>query len=79
MDPVTIIGGATVACNAPKKGLQFGKDLQDMGGQLNQWPSSMSDRADLEQKNKKPPRWTDMAGHVEVEARDNLPHTRNDE
>ena len=39
MDPVTIIGGATVAFNALKKGFQFGKDLQEMGGQLNQWAS----------------------------------------
>ena len=30
MDPVTIIGGATVAFNALKKGFQFGKDLQEM-------------------------------------------------
>ena len=55
MDPVTIIGGATVAFNALKKGFQFGKDLQEMGGQLNQWASSMSDLAYLEQKNKNPP------------------------
>ena len=34
MDPVTIIGGATVAFNAIKKGIQMGKDLQDMHGQL---------------------------------------------
>ena len=43
MDPVTIIGGATVAFNALKKGFQVGKDLQDMSGQLTQWASAMSD------------------------------------
>ena len=68
MDPVTIIGGATVAFNALKKGFQFGKDLQEMGGQLNQWASSMSDLAYLEQKNKNPPWWKSIGGSVEAEA-----------
>ena len=68
MDPVTIIGGATVAFNALKKGFQFGKDLQDMSGQLTQWASSMSDLAYLEQKNKNPPWWKSLGGSVEAEA-----------
>ena len=33
LDPITIIGGATVAFNAIKKGIAVGKDLQDMHGQ----------------------------------------------
>ncbi len=69
MDPITIIGGATVAFNALKKGFQFGKDLQDMSGQLTQWASSMSDLAYLEQKNKNPPWWKALnGGSVEAEA-----------
>jgi len=69
VDPVTIIGGATVAFNALKKGFQFGKDLQDMSGQLTQWASSMSDLAYLEQKNKNPPWWKALnGGSVEAEA-----------
>ena len=69
MDPVTIIGGATVAFNALKKGFQFGKDLQDMSGQLTQWASSMSDLAYLEQKNKNPPWWKALnGGSVEADA-----------
>ena len=69
MDPVTIIGGATVAFNALKKGFQFGKDLQEMGGQLNQWASSMSDLSYLEQKNKNPPWWKALnGGSVEADA-----------
>ena len=69
MDPVTIIGGATVAFNALKKGFQFGKDLQDMSGQLTQWASSMSDLSYLEQKNKNPPWWKALnGGSVEAEA-----------
>jgi len=69
VDPITIIGGATVAFNALKKGFQFGKDLQDMSGQLTQWASSMSDLAYLEQKNKNPPWWKALnGGSVEAEA-----------
>ena len=68
MDPVTIIGGATVAFNALKKGFQVGKDLQDMSGQLTQWAGAMSDLSFMEQKNKNPPWWKAMGGSVEAEA-----------
>ena len=69
LDPVTIIGGATVAFNALKKGFAIGKDLQDMSGQLTQWASSMSDLAYMEQKNKNPPWWKALnGGSVEAEA-----------
>jgi len=69
VDPVTIIGGATVAFNALKKGFAIGKDLQDMSGQLTQWASSMSDLAYMEQKNKNPPWWKALnGGSVEAEA-----------
>jgi hypothetical protein len=39
-----------------------------MGGQLNQWASSMSDLSYLEHKNKNPPWWKAMGGSVEAEA-----------
>ena len=69
MDPVTIIGGATVAFNALKKGFQVGKDLQAMSGQLTQWAGCMSDLAYAEQKNKNPPWWKALNGQsVEAEA-----------
>ena len=69
MDPVTIIGGATVAFNALKKGFQVGKDLQDKSGQLTQWAGCMSDLAYAEQKNKNPPWWKALnGGSVEAEA-----------
>ena len=69
MDPVTIIGGATVAFNALKKGFQVGKDLQDMSGQLTQWAGAMSDLSFMEAKNKNPPWWKALnGGSVEAEA-----------
>lgn len=68
MDPVTIIGGATVAFNAIKRGIQMGKDLQDMHGQLSQWGAAMSDLGQAEKKAKNPPWWKSMSGSVEAEA-----------
>jgi len=69
VDPVTIIGGATVAFNALKRGFQVGKDLQDMSGQLTQWASAMSDLSYAEQKNKNPPWWKALNGQsVEAQA-----------
>ena len=69
MDPVTIIGGATVAFNALKRGFQVGKDLQDMSGQLTQWAGCMSDLSFMEAKNKNPPWWKALnGGSVEADA-----------
>ena len=69
MDTVTIIGGATVAFNALKKGFQVGKDLQDMSGQLTQWAGCMSDLSFMEAKNKNPPWWKALnGGSVEADA-----------
>ena len=48
------ISSAVSAFNMLKKGMQVGKDLQDMGGQLSQWAGAMSDLDFLENKNKNP-------------------------
>lgn len=68
MDPVTIIGGATVAFNAIKKGIAVGRDLQDMSGQLTKWAGHMSDLGQAEKQAKNPPWWKSMGGSVEAEA-----------
>ena len=68
MDPVTIIGGATVAFNALKKGFAIGKDLQDMSGQLTQWAGAMSDLGQAEKQVQNPPWWKSLGGSVEAEA-----------
>ena len=68
MDPVTIIGGATVAFNAIKQGIAVGRDLQDMGGQLTKWAGHMSDLGQAEKQVKNPPWWKSMGGSVEAEA-----------
>ena len=68
MDPVTIISGATVAFNALKKGFAVGKDLQDMGSQLNKWAGHMADLGQAEKQVKNPPWWKAIGGSVESEA-----------
>ena len=68
MDPVTIIGGATVAFNALKKGFAVGKDLQDMSSQLTQWAGHMADLGQAEKQVKNPPWWKSIGGSVESEA-----------
>ena len=68
MDPVTIIGGATVAFNALKKGFAIGKDLQDMSGQLTKWAGHMADLGQAEKQVKNPPWWKSIGGSVEAEA-----------
>jgi hypothetical protein len=68
MDPVTIIGGATVAFNALKKGFAIGKDLQDMSGQLTKWAGHMADLGQAEKQVKNPPWWKSIGGSIEAEA-----------
>ena len=68
MDPVTIIGGATVAFNALKKGFAIGKDLQDMSSQLTKWAGHMADLGQAEKQVKNPPWWKSIGGSVESEA-----------
>lgn len=68
MDPITIMAGATAAFNAIKQGIQVGRDIQDMSGQLSQWAGAMSDLGRAETKAKNPPWWKTLSSDVEQEA-----------
>ena len=68
IDPITAIAGATAAFNALKKGIQVGKDLQDMGSQLTQWAGSISDLDFADKQNQKPPWYKALGGRVQAEA-----------
>ena len=68
MDPITIMAGATAAFNAIKQGIQVGRDIQDMSGQLSQWAGAMSDLGRAETKAKNPPWWRSLSNDVEQEA-----------
>jgi len=67
MDPVTVIATASAAYNALKKGIEFGRELQDMGGQLASWAGAVSDLEFLAKKAENPP-WWKVGGNVQAEA-----------
>lgn len=68
IEVVTAITMASNAFSALKKGMQVGRDLQDMGAQLSQWAGAMSDLDFLENKNKNPSVFQILGGGVESQA-----------
>jgi hypothetical protein len=68
IDPVTAIAGATAAFNALKKGIQVGKDLQDMGSQLSKWAGAIADLDFADRQNQKPSWYKTLGGGVQAEA-----------
>jgi len=67
VDPVTVIATASAAYNALKKGIEIGRELQDMGGQLATWAGAVSDLEFLAKKAEHPPWWR-VGGSVQAEA-----------
>ncbi len=68
IDPVTAIAGATAAFNTLKKGIQVGKDLQDMGGTMAKWAGAVADLDFADKQNQKPPWYKALGGGVEAQA-----------
>ena len=68
IDPITAIAGATAAFNALKKGIQVGKDLQDMGGTMAKWAGSIADLDFADRQNQKPPWYKALGGGIESQA-----------
>ena len=68
IDPVTAIAGATAAFNAIKKGIQVGRDLLDMGGQLSQWAGAVADLDFADRQAQKPPWYKALGSGVEAQA-----------
>lgn len=68
IDPVTAIAGATAAFNAIKKGIQVGKDLQDMGGTLAKWSGALADLDFADRQAQQPPWYKALGGGVEAQA-----------
>ena len=68
IDPVSTIAIATSAFNMLKKGMQVGKDLQDMGSQLSQWAGAMSDLDFAEKQSQKPSVFQILGVGVEQQA-----------
>ena len=68
LDPVSAIALASSAYNAIKKGIEFGRELQDMGGQLSEWASAISDLEYFEKKAQDPPWYKAFSGTAQAEA-----------
>tara|TARA_R100001443_G_scaffold16646_3_gene26966 strand:- start:1045 stop:1506 length:462 start_codon:yes stop_codon:yes gene_type:complete len=68
IDPITAIAGATAAFNALKKGIQVGKDLQDMGGTMAKWAGAVADLDFADRQNQKPPWYKALGGGIESQA-----------
>ena len=67
LDPATVILTASAAFNAVKKGIQIGRELEDMSGQLATWAGAISDIEFLAKKAESPPWWKVGSG-VQAEA-----------
>jgi hypothetical protein len=67
MDPITVIATASAAYNALKRGIEVGRELQDMGSQLATWAGAISDIEFLHKKAQNPP-WWKKGGSVQAEA-----------
>jgi hypothetical protein len=68
LDPVSAIALASSAYNAIKKGIELGRELQDMGSQLSQWASAISDLEYFERKAEDPPWYRAFNGSAQAEA-----------
>ena len=70
IDPVSALAIATSAYKAIKKGIEMGKELEDMGGVLGTWFSAISDVKNAEEEAKDPPLFKKLiaSGSVEQEA-----------
>jgi hypothetical protein len=68
VDPVSIIAAATTAYNAIKRGIEIGREIQDMGGQLATWAGAVSDIDFLERKAEDPPWYKAFSQSVQQEA-----------
>jgi hypothetical protein len=67
LDPITVIATASAAYNALKKGIEIGRELQDMSGQLATWAGAVSDLDFIAKKAANPP-WWKVGPNIQAEA-----------
>ena len=68
IDPITAITGATTAFNFMKKAISVGRDLQDMGQQLQQWAGCMAELDQAEKMAEKPPWYKALGSGTQAQA-----------
>jgi len=74
IDPVSAFSLANAAYKAIKKGIEMGREIEDMGGQLGTWFGAVADVKAAEEEAKNPPLFKKLLykGSVEQEAMQNL-------
>ena len=72
MDPISAIAAATAAFNVIKKGVEGGRDVESMYGDMGRWMGAVSDINQAEKMNKKPPLFKKIfaGSSIEQEAMD---------
>ena len=68
IDPVSAMATATAAFNALKKGVEFGRDIESMAGDIGRWMSCLSDVEQAEKEAKNPPIFKKIVNSKSVEA-----------
>ena len=70
LDPVSALAIATSAYNVIKRGIEMGRELEDMGNQLGTWFSAVADVKNAEEEAKDPPLFKKLlsSGSVEQQA-----------
>jgi len=70
LDPVSALAIATSAYNVIKRGIEMGRELEDMSGQLGTWFGAVADVKSAEEEAKDPPLFKKLiaSGSVEQEA-----------
>jgi hypothetical protein len=70
IDPVSALAIATSAYNVIKRGIEMGRELEDMSGQLGTWFGAVADVKSAEEEAKDPPLFKKLisSGSVEQEA-----------
>ena len=68
IDPVTAMATATSAFNALKRGVEFGRDIESMAGDISRWMSCLSDVEQAEKEAKNPPIFKKIISSKSVEA-----------
>jgi hypothetical protein len=67
IDPVSALAIATSAYKAIKKGIEMGREIEDMGGQLGTWFGAVSDVRNAEEEAKDPPLFKKLIAKGSVE------------
>lgn len=67
LDPVSALAIATSAYKVIKRGIEMGRELEDMGGQLSTWFGAVADVKSAEEEAKDPPLFKKLISSESVE------------